>query len=95
MNITNIIYSAIFIVGLMLMILGGTLYAGAHVMPGQTRGILQGYGMGMIMGGIVGVIVAMLAPYIFNLITGNTINAYTTTCQNITPIMQIILQMVL
>ena len=81
-NITNIIYSAIFIVGLMLMILGGALYAGAHIMPGQSKGTLQGYGMGMILGGIVGVIVAIFAPYIFNLITGNTISAYTSICQS-------------
>ena len=80
MNIYYILNNAIFIVGLVLMLLGGTLYAAAQVMPGQTKGTLQGYGMGLIMGGVIGVIVAELAPYIFNIITNNTINAYSNGC---------------
>jgi len=80
MNIYYILNNAIFIVGLVLMLLGGTLYAAAQVMPGQTKGTLQGYGMGLIMGGVIGVIAAELAPYIFNIITNNTINAYSNGC---------------
>jgi hypothetical protein len=63
------------------MILGSALYASAHIMPGQSKGTLQSYGMGMIIGGVIGVIIAVLLPYIFSLITGNTINTYTAICQ--------------
>ncbi len=63
--------TAIWVLALLLMILGGSLYAASHILPGQSKGTLQGYGMGMIMGGIIGVIIAALAPYIFTLIAGN------------------------
>ena len=64
--------SIIFILGLVLIILGGAMYAGSHVLPGQTKGSVQGYGMGMILGGVIGVIIAVSAPYILTLITGNS-----------------------
>ncbi len=64
--------TVIFILGLTLMLLGGALYAGSHVMPGQHKGSMQGYGMGMIMGGIIGVIIAVIAPTILGFITGNS-----------------------
>ncbi len=64
--------AAVFIIGLMLMILGGALYAGAHLLPSQQRGAMQGYGMGMLVGGIIGVIIAVLAPFLLQIITGNT-----------------------
>jgi hypothetical protein len=69
----NAVQTAIFIIGLMLMILGGALYAASHIMPGQSKGTMQGYGMGMILGGVIGVIIAIIAPYIFGLITSNTV----------------------
>ena len=75
LSIYNTVDTAIFIVGLMLMLLGGALYAGAHIMPGQSKGTLQGYGMGMILGGVIGVIIAVLLPYIFSLITGQSVNS--------------------
>ncbi|MDE1811131.1 MAG: hypothetical protein KGH66_03755, partial [Candidatus Micrarchaeota archaeon] len=65
-NICNSIEGIVFILGLALMLLGGALYAGAHVMPSQTRGQIQGYGMSMLMGGVVGVIIALLAPWMLN-----------------------------
>jgi hypothetical protein len=78
-NATNSIYcvfqtvqTAIFILGVALMLLGGALYAGAHLLPGSSKGSLQGYGMGMILGGIIGVIIAVLSPYILQIISGNT-----------------------
>ena len=66
------VQTAIFVIGILLMILGGALYAGSHVMPGQSKGTMQGYAMGMIMGGIIGVVIAVIAPYIFGLIVGNS-----------------------
>ncbi len=70
--------TTIFILGLMLMILGGAVYAGSHLLPGQSRGPLQGYGMGMVMGGLIGVVIAVLAPFILSVITGNA--ALTSVC---------------
>ncbi len=67
--------TAIFVIGILLMLLGGAIYAASHIMPGQTKGTLQGYAMGMIMGGVIGVIIALLAPYIFSLIGGGTAQA--------------------
>ena len=75
LNVYTTVDTAIFIVGLMLMLLGGALYAGAHIMPGQSKGTLQGYGMGMILGGVIGVIIAVLLPYIFSIITGQPVNS--------------------
>ena len=77
-SIYTAVSTAIFILGLMLMILGGTVYAGSHFVPGQTRGQLQGYAMGMVLGGLIGVIIAVMAPYVLGLITGNTM--LTTAC---------------
>jgi hypothetical protein len=70
-NVFTTVQTAIFILGIMLMILGGALYAGSHLMPGSSKGSMQGYGMGMILGGIIGVIIAVLAPYILGVISSN------------------------
>ena len=64
--------TVIFILGLTLMILGGARYAGAHVAPSSLKGSLQGYGMGFIVGGIIGVIIVIIAPYLLQVISGNT-----------------------
>ncbi|MGC8495991.1 MAG: hypothetical protein ACP5MX_02175 [Candidatus Micrarchaeia archaeon] len=74
-NLYNTVHSVIFILGLTLMILGGALYAGAHVMPSQSKGTLQGYAMGMVLGGVIGVIIAVISPYILQLITSNNLLA--------------------
>jgi len=65
-SICTSIKTVVFILGLALMILGGALYAGAHVMPGATKGQIQGYGMGMLVGGVIGVIIALIAPFVLN-----------------------------
>ncbi len=65
------IRTVIGILALLLFIAGGSLYAGAHMLPaaGNLRGNLQGWSLGMIMGGIVGIILVLLAPYLVNMIT--------------------------
>ena len=73
-TIYTTVSTAIFIIGLMLMILGGALYAGSHLMPGQSKGAMQGYGLGMVLGGVIGVIIAVLAPFILGVLTGGTIS---------------------
>ena len=73
-SLVNDIQDAVFIVALALLTLGGALYAIAHMMPGQTKGALQGYGMGMIIGGVVGVILVAAAPFAVNtLLGGNSV----------------------
>ncbi|MEM0149497.1 MAG: hypothetical protein QXW10_01215 [Candidatus Micrarchaeaceae archaeon] len=70
--IYTVVHTAIFILGLALMIGGAALYAASHVMPGQSKSTLQGYGMGMILGGIIGVIIAEIAPFLLGLIMGSS-----------------------
>jgi hypothetical protein len=67
-SVFNTIKDAIFILGLALMVLGGAVYAGANLMPSQSRGSFQGYGMAMVIGGIIGVAIAVAAPFILNVI---------------------------
>ncbi|MCL5430240.1 MAG: hypothetical protein M1504_02045 [Candidatus Marsarchaeota archaeon] len=74
-TLSAILYDAqqiISILGLMLAILGGAIYGGATLIPGQTRGTLQAYAMGLIVGGFAGIIVSILSPYILQLISGSS-----------------------
>src|SRR5208283_1392266 len=76
----NTVHTVIFILALALIITGAVLYAAGNVLPGNTKGAAQGYGLGMIMGGIVGVIIAILAPYILGLITGTAASTIAKVC---------------
>ena len=69
-GIVSSIRTVIGVLALLLFIAGGSLYAGAHMLPaaGNLRGNLQGWSMGMIMGGIVGIILVLLAPYLVGMI---------------------------
>ncbi len=67
-QVFSTVVNIVFLLGLTLMILGAVLYAGGNIMPSQSRGPFQGYGMSMIIGGIVGVAVAIAAPFVLNLI---------------------------
>jgi len=64
----NTVKNIIFLLGLTLMLLGAVLYAGGNIMPSNSRGAFQGYGMSMIIGGVVGVAIAVAAPFILNMI---------------------------
>ena len=68
----NILNSIIYILALLFMILGGALYAGSHVAPAQSRGVLQGYGMGLVLGGLIGAVVAIISPWMLSILTGNS-----------------------
>lgn len=67
-NVFTTIKNVIFLLGLTLMILGGAIYAGANLMPSQSKGGFQGYGMAMIIGGVIGVAIAVAAPFVLNLL---------------------------
>ncbi len=69
----NTVHSVIFVVGLVLIIVGASMYAGATILPGNLKGSAQGYGMGMIVGGVVGVLLAISAPFILSAVTGNSL----------------------
>src|ERR1700733_14365922 len=56
-QIFNTVRNLIFLLGITLVILGAAVYAAANIMPSQSKGGFQGYGMGMIIGGIVGVVI--------------------------------------
>lgn len=75
-----IVNTVLFILSLALMILGGAIYAGSSLLPGQTRGTLQAYSWGLILGGVAGAIIGMLAPFILSTVTGNTVTQILSVC---------------
>jgi drug/metabolite transporter (DMT)-like permease len=79
-GIYNTVHGVVFLLGIVLIILGGALYAGANVMPSQSKGPMQGYGMGFVLGGVAGVIIAMLAPYLISLVSGQSSSAILKNC---------------
>ncbi|MGC8649249.1 MAG: hypothetical protein ACP5UN_03480, partial [Candidatus Micrarchaeia archaeon] len=79
-SVYTVVNTALFILALTIMLLGGTLYAGAHILPSQTRGIIQGYAMGMIIGGVVAVIIAMVAPWVLSIVTNTSITSIVSVC---------------
>ncbi|MCL5430040.1 MAG: hypothetical protein M1504_01015 [Candidatus Marsarchaeota archaeon] len=70
----------VFILALTLMILGGAIYGGAHILPGQTRGQVQAYAMGLILGGVAGAVIALLAPWILGMIYAQSASIIAATC---------------
>ena len=71
-GIVGSIKTIVGVLAILLFIAGGTLYAGAHMLPaaGNMRGNLQGWSMGMIVGGVVGLILVILAQPILGMISG-------------------------
>ncbi|MHB1830062.1 MAG: hypothetical protein ACYCO0_01585 [Candidatus Micrarchaeaceae archaeon] len=69
-GIIGSIRSVVGILALALFILGGALYAVAHMLPaaGNLKGNLQGWSLGMIVGGIVGLIIVIIAPSLIGMI---------------------------
>ena len=65
---------------LVVMLIGGTLYAGSHVLPGSARGPLQGYGMGMILGGVVAAIIATAAGPILSIVANVSVSNILMAC---------------
>ncbi len=84
-GIVGQISEVIGVLALLLFIVGGTMYAAAHLLPaaGNLRGNLQGWSMGMIVGGVVGLILVLLAPSLLNIIAsagGVTTNVIPSGC---------------
>jgi hypothetical protein len=81
-GIYNVIHNIIFLLGIVMMILGGALYAGSHIMPGTTKGTIQGYGMGFILGGVIGVVIAVMAPFIIGMVSNQSGSGIATVCSS-------------
>jgi hypothetical protein len=86
-NVTNAICgiyydvnTILFTLALTVMVLGGAVYGAANILPGQTRGAVQAYGMGLIIGGIVGAIIGMVAPWVVSAITQTTVTSILSVC---------------
>lgn len=84
-NVVAAVRGVISVIAVILFVLGGTLYAVAHMLPaaGNIRGNLQGWSLGMIMGSIVGLVLVILAPNLIGLVissagsSGSGISSYT------------------
>ncbi|MDE1860435.1 MAG: hypothetical protein KGH72_01830 [Candidatus Micrarchaeota archaeon] len=85
-SVCSTIKGAIATIAVILFILGGTLYAVAHMLPaaGNIRGNLQGWSLGMIMGGVVGLILVLIAGPLIGIISGDVggsvVGVSPTTC---------------
>ncbi len=58
------------ILALTLMLIGGILYATANTLPGQTRGVIQAYGFGLVIAGVASLIIAAVSIYALTLVSG-------------------------
>ena len=73
-----------FVLGLTLLVLGAALYAGGTIAPGDVKGKIQGYGLGMMIGGIAGVVLSIIAPWILALITSSaSATSVQSTCASV------------
>ncbi len=82
-SIVATVQAVVGVIALVMFILGGALYAIAHMMPaaGNLRGNMQGWALGMIVGGIVGIIIVIAAPGIINMLVSSSSFASTAvTC---------------
>ncbi len=71
------VVNILFILGLMLMVLGGALMAGSQLFPGNMKGTIMGYGIGILVGGIMAVLIGILSPYLVSVLTGLSANQIT------------------
>jgi hypothetical protein len=69
-SVYNPIVGIIFILALVLIVLGGALFAGSNMLPAQTKGQIQSYGMSMIIGGVIGIVIYLIAPFMIGVLGG-------------------------
>jgi hypothetical protein len=74
-GIYSIVHAVIFVIGLVLIIIGGAMYAIAHLLPAPLKGSLQGYGIGMVVGGVVGIIISLSSGYIIGVLASGQTGA--------------------
>ncbi len=78
-NVYSTIMNVVFVLAIVLMVGGGSLYAASRILPGNLKGQLEGYAYGMLLGGVVGIILVILGPDIIKMIVGNTSSGIQTT----------------
>ncbi len=78
-NVYSTIMDVVFVLAIVLMVGGGSLYAASRILPGNLKGQLEGYAYGMLLGGVVGIILVILGPDIIKMIVGNTSSGIQTT----------------
>ncbi|MDE1851033.1 MAG: PKD domain-containing protein, partial [Candidatus Micrarchaeota archaeon] len=74
-GIVALLNMVLYTLALALFVIGGVLYTLAHTLPSQARGMMQGYGAGIMMGGISVAIIALIAPYVLALFLGGGLGA--------------------
>ena len=79
-GVYTVVNTVLFILALVIMLIGGTLYAGSHILPGQSRGVVQGYAMGMVLGGLIASVIAVAAPWVLSVATNVPINSILSAC---------------
>ncbi len=65
--------NGMFMLCILLMVFGATMYSLAQVMPASHKKSTESYGLSMIVGSIIGMTLALLAPYILKAIVGNSL----------------------
>ena len=79
-SVYTVVNTVLFILALVIMLIGGTLYAGSHILPGQSRGVVQGYAMGMVLGGLIASVIAVVAPWVLSIATNVPISSILSAC---------------
>ncbi len=57
------------LLALVLALVGAILYSASNIMPGQTKGVMQGYAMGLVIAGVVSLIMATLSIYVLSVVS--------------------------
>ena len=71
-SVYNTVVGIIFILALVLVVVGGALFAGSNMLPAQTKGQIQSYGMSIVIGGVVGIVIYLIAPFILQVLGAGT-----------------------
>lgn len=61
------------ILALAIVLIGAALYAGGNIMPGQSRGIIQGYAFGLIFAGVISLIIIGVSVYALSLASSTSV----------------------
>lgn len=79
-NVYFTVDDVLLILSLALLMLGGIIYASSHIMPGQSRGVLQAYSWAILLGGVGGLVISVVGPWMLSTITGNSIAQILAVC---------------
>lgn len=69
-GIISLLEGIVSLIILLIILLGGVLYAVSHMMGAQQKQNLQSYALGMVVGGVAGLIVVIIAQYLLGYFVG-------------------------